>query len=174
MTNVAPQCIPSDGSSSQSNNWLFQQQFAGSSFNTSTQMLTAGGTEFAWDVFYQGQFYDDVPGVYLSTHFKNAIGFTVYGVKRQLDSTDIDSMLVNHSVVLYTNVIAAVHYGWRVLVHGEITEQDRLLTKRIVGGEVWIGDKRLREASSKEDNELPRMLVGGMPVVYRQIARAFA
>lgn len=45
-------------------NWLLQEQFAGSSFNTSTQLLNSEGTQFAWNVFYGGQFYDGIPGLY--------------------------------------------------------------------------------------------------------------
>ncbi len=45
-------------------NWQFQQQFSGSVFDPSTQLLQSAGTDYAWNIVYQGNIYNGIPGVY--------------------------------------------------------------------------------------------------------------
>ncbi|MHB1768875.1 MAG: hypothetical protein ACYCUV_13625, partial [Phycisphaerae bacterium] len=45
-------------------NWQFQEQFSGSTFDASTQLLTAEGTHYAWNILYHDQMYDGIAGVY--------------------------------------------------------------------------------------------------------------
>ena len=45
-------------------NWQFQQQFSGSVFDPSTQLLQSAGTDYAWNIVYHGQMYNGIPGVY--------------------------------------------------------------------------------------------------------------
>ncbi len=47
-------------------NWQFQQQFSGSVFDTSTQTLQSEGTDYAWNIVYHGNFYNGIPGVYIT------------------------------------------------------------------------------------------------------------
>lgn len=48
---------------SRSVNWQFQQQFSGSVFGPSTQLLQSAGTDYAWNIVYQGNTYNGIPGV---------------------------------------------------------------------------------------------------------------
>jgi hypothetical protein len=47
-------------------NWQFQQQFSGSVFDPSTQLLQSAGTDYAWNIVYQGNMYNGIPGVYIT------------------------------------------------------------------------------------------------------------
>lgn len=48
-----------------------------------------------------------------------------------------------------------------------------MLTKRHVGGNVYIGDECVGSMSETDERDIPPMLVMGMPVVFRKIVTAF-
>ncbi len=64
QANGTPYGVATFSNPSRSANWQFQQQFSGSTFNTGTQLLTYAGTDYAWNIVYQGQMYDGIPGIY--------------------------------------------------------------------------------------------------------------
>lgn len=92
----------------------------------------------------------------ISKHFKDVIG-AVFPV----DGGTFD--------VQYTNVKAAKHYGWKIVGHRELTKDDIDKTKRIVAGDVFVGDQVMRVATDQDWNSLPRMLVKGMPIVFDEL-----
>jgi ribosomal protein L21E len=90
--------------------------------------------------------------LYISEYFQDVIG-TVFPINGGAFE------------VQYTNVKAAKHYGWKIIGHREITKNDLEKTKRIVGGEVYVGDQMTRSATEDDWKSLPRMLVKGMPII---------
>jgi|GEM_PF-3877984 len=64
QANGTPYDVATFSNPNRSANWQFQQQFSGSTFNTGTQLLTYAGTDYAWNIVYQGNLYDGMPGVY--------------------------------------------------------------------------------------------------------------
>ncbi len=74
---------------------------------------------------------------------------------------------------LYTHMDAARHYGWKTIAHQPISEQRRMLTKRDVGGGVYVGDECIGSVQEVGDPNVKPMLAMGMPVVYGEIEKAF-
>lgn len=117
--------------------------------------------------------------LHVSRHFKNAAGFIVFGIKGQLrddvvfefGSGKVASMKVLGP--LYTHMDAIKHYGWKTIAHQPVSEQKRMLTKRDVGGGVYVGDKYIGSVQEVGDSNVKPMLAMGMPVVYAEIEKAF-
>jgi hypothetical protein len=112
----------------------------------------------------------------ISNYFKNMVGFLVFGIKGDVDSSrDTDESAAPGLGPLYTNINAAKDYGWTTVGNRPLTEEDRLRTKVLVGGAVFIGDKWIGSVNSREAHELglKTLLASGMPVVYKDIERAF-
>ena len=117
--------------------------------------------------------------LHVSQHFKNAVGFIVFGIKGQLRE-DIVSELGSGEPAsmkvlgpLYTHMDAIKHYGWKTIAHQPISEQKRMLTKRDVGGGVYVGDEYIGSVQEVGDPAVKPMLAMGMPVVYAEIEKAF-
>jgi len=117
--------------------------------------------------------------LHLSKHFKNAVGFVVAGIKGQLrDDVTIDPRTGNPSAMkvlgpLYTHIDNLTLCGWRVYAHQPISESKRMLTKRRVGGDVYVGDDYIGSIEELDAQTLRPMLLMGMPVVYMEIAKVF-
>jgi hypothetical protein len=74
---------------------------------------------------------------------------------------------------LYTHIDAINHYGWRVIAHQPVSEAKRQLTRRQVGGGIYVGDEYLGSAEELGEPNVKPMRTMGMPVVYREIEKAF-
>lgn len=117
--------------------------------------------------------------LHISQHFKNAVGFVVFGIKGQLrddvvsefGSTNPRSMKVLGPV--YTHMDAIKHYNWKVLAHQPVSDDKRMLTKRNVAGGVYVGDDYIGSVEEVGDPNVNPMLAMGMPVVYSEIEKAF-
>jgi hypothetical protein len=117
--------------------------------------------------------------LHLSKHFKDAVGFIVFGIKGDVRN----DVVVDHSTgdpkaitvlgPLYTNLRAAQHYGWKSIEQIPMQEQDRLLTKREVGGGVYVGDEYLGSVDELGEYDLRPMLLHGMLAVYDAIEKGF-
>ena len=68
---------------------------------------------------------------------------------------------------------AIKHYGWKTFAHQPISESKRMLTKRTVGGGVYVGDEYIGSVEEVGDPDVKPMLAMGMPVVYSEIEKAF-
>jgi hypothetical protein len=112
--------------------------------------------------------------LHISTRFKGAVGFVVLGMKGQLRE-DYDAQKHSLKVLgpLYTNIKAIHHYGWKTIQHQPVSESKRLLTRREVGGGVYVGDEYMGSAKELGDTNLRPMIGMGMPGVYREIKNAF-
>jgi hypothetical protein len=117
--------------------------------------------------------------LHISKHFKSAVGFIVFGIKGQIcdhltfcqDSEVPSSMRVLGP--FYTHIDALKHYGWTVFGHQPISESKRQMTRRQVGGGVYVGDDYLGAAGELGEPNLKPMLAMGMPVIYAEIEKAF-
>ncbi|MBS0266437.1 MAG: hypothetical protein JSS02_31185 [Planctomycetes bacterium] len=117
--------------------------------------------------------------LHISKRFKNAVGFIVFGIKGQVREaivfragSDIPSSMTVMGP-LYTHIGAVKHYGWKVFAHEPVSETKRQLTRRQVGGGVYVADDYLGSADDLGEPSLKPMLAMGMPVVYAEIEKAF-
>jgi hypothetical protein len=117
--------------------------------------------------------------LHISRHFKDAVGFIVFGIKGQVREEVVfrgDSEIPSSMTImgpLYTHIDALKHYGWRAITHQPVSEANRQLTRRQVGGGVYVADDYLGAAEELGELGLKPMLAMGMPVVYAEIERAF-
>jgi hypothetical protein len=117
--------------------------------------------------------------LHISQTFKDAVGFVVFGIKGEaginLRFDKESERLLSMSVLgpLYTHIDAIKHYGWTTFAHQPLSESKRILTKREVGGGVYVGDEYLGSVEELNAHDLKPMLAMGMPVVYREIEKAF-
>ena len=117
--------------------------------------------------------------LHISQHFKNAVGFIVFGIKGQIRKDAVfrgDSDVPSSTKVLgplYTHIDALKHYGWKVFAHQPVSEPKRQLTRRQVGAGVYVADVYLGSAEELGEPGLRPMLAMGMPVVYGEIEEAF-
>lgn len=111
--------------------------------------------------------------------FKNAVGFIVFGVEGQTstnvvnDSTTGNPISMNVLGPLYTHLDNLALSGWRTIAHQPISDAKRELTRRQVGGGVYVADDYLGSAEELGEQNLRPMLAMGMPVVYSEIYSAF-
>ena len=116
--------------------------------------------------------------IHVSQHFKNAVGFIVFGFKGQVRNDVVSLFCTDHSESikilgpLYTHMKAIEHYGWNSISNKPIPDSVLMLTKREVGRGVYVGDTYLGALEEFEDQIKP-MLTMGMPVVYSEIESAF-
>lgn len=117
--------------------------------------------------------------LHVSQRFQNAVGFVVFGIKGQLrDDVLLDAQTGNLASIavlgpMYTHMDAIQHYGWKAYAHQPITESKRLLTKRNVGGNVYVADEFIGPLDTVSESGLNPMLAMGMPLIYSEIAKAF-
>lgn len=117
--------------------------------------------------------------LHISQRFKDAVGFIVFGIKGQvghdiiLDATTGNPLSMKVLEPLYTHIEAVKHYGWVVFAHQPISDAKRQLTRRQVGGGVYVADEYLGSAEELGESGLKPMLAMGMPVVYAEIEKAF-
>jgi hypothetical protein len=117
--------------------------------------------------------------LHISRRFKNAVAFIVFGLRGQVsenagyDPATGDPVLTTVLGPLYTHLDAIKHYRWRTLAHQPVSELKRSLTKREVGGGVYIGDDYIGSVEELGDPSVKRMLAMGMPMVLTEIEKAF-
>ena len=87
--------------------------------------------------------------LHISKQFKGAVGFIVFGIKGQVRDdvvSEFGSVKPTSMMVLgplYTHMDAIKHYGWKTFAQQPISESQRMLTKREVGGGVYVGEMAL-------------------------------
>ncbi|PQO46688.1 hypothetical protein [Blastopirellula marina] len=117
--------------------------------------------------------------LHLSTHFKNAVGFVVFGIKGEKSDQIVQDADAGQPLSLkvlgplYTHVDNMKHCGWKTFAHQPISDSQRLLTKREVGGGVYVGDEYVGSVHEVGDPNLQPMRTMGMPIVYGEIEKAF-
>lgn len=117
--------------------------------------------------------------LHISQHFKDSVGFVVFGIKGQVSEDAVYDLATGHPVSmkvlgpLYTHMDTIKHYGWKALAHQPISESRRQWTKREVNGGVYVGDKYIGSIEEVGDANVKSMLAMGMPVIYSEIEKAF-
>ena len=117
--------------------------------------------------------------LHMSTLFKDGVGFIVFGIEgnKGMDVVyNVESTApVSMSVLgpLYTHVSNLSNYNCSVISHQPLSDRLRALTRRLVGGGVYVGDDYLGRAEDLGDNNVKQMLFCGMPAVYAIIENAF-
>ena len=114
-----------------------------------------------------------------SHRFKDAVGFIVFGIKGQTAAgvlRDAESGRPLSMPVLgplYTHKDAFAHYECVKVGHQPLTPSHRNLTKRIVGGGVYVGDDYIGSTEEVDVTGGKHQLIGGLPAIYKDIEKAY-
>lgn len=111
--------------------------------------------------------------IHISQRTKGAVGFIVLGIKGQIDKRNTDKKF-RALGPMYTSLDAAEHYGWKTIEHIPMNDRDRELTRRKVGGGVYVGDEYIGSVEKLHEENLKPMLLYGMVAVHNAINKAFA
>jgi len=108
--------------------------------------------------------------IFLSTYFRDVMLIRLFRDRARSPSVLSAPDPEAASALYYTGVGAAAKGRWVYIGHQGVSEQERAMTLRISGGEVWIEDTHLRPATDADSRSLQLMDVHG----YRLIAKAIA
>ena len=112
--------------------------------------------------------------LYTSSVFKNVVGLVIFGLVGESRRAAYEAAgALDVLGPLYTNSAALQPYGCRVVGHQAVTPDRKLLTKRLVGGGVYVGDDYIGSPKETGDPDLHEMKVMGMPVLLERIRQAF-
>ena len=112
--------------------------------------------------------------LHLSKRFKDAVGFIVFGIEDQVAHDVVYNFSTGDPISmkvlgpLYTHGDNMSISGWKVFAHQPVSEAKRQLTRRQVGGGVYVADDYLGSAVELGEPGLKPMLAMGMPVASRK------
>jgi hypothetical protein len=117
--------------------------------------------------------------LHVSKYFKHAVGFIVFGIQgtklNDIVIPDDSGIYLSKTFLgpLYTHIDNLKTTGWKVIAHQPVSEAKRQLTRRQVGGGIYVADEYLGSADELGESSLKPMLSMGMPVIYAEIESAF-
>ena len=111
--------------------------------------------------------------LYKSSYFKHVALVGCYGT--HLSSAPCTDQMKSGllGAALYTTVQPMKIPDWRFLENHELRPDEMELSRRLVGGEVWLGDEHLGPAESC-DKELSEMQTFGERIFKRKLAALLA
>lgn len=119
-----------------------------------------GGGKFAFGkVLYLSDYFKDLM---LVRFFDKAVA-APDELPQQLDSLP--------SRLIYTGTGAINRGGWLFLRCDAVSEQERSLSRRIVGGDVWFEDQHLGPASDDDRKTLKNMDIFGHLLIEKAVAK---
>ena len=96
--------------------------------------------------------------LYKSSYFRNVVLMGCYGLAGR-EGACSEKALSLISPPTYTGCEKKVTASWRLISTRDLSTEEKNLSKRIVGGSVWIGDSHIGPASAVESSTLPKMSV---------------
>jgi hypothetical protein len=109
--------------------------------------------------------------LFVSKVFRNVILLSVHD---QCVTIPVSPSVLGRVVCrLYTSSVPIKMDRWITVGQTVLDHNNALLTQRIVGGEVWIEDTRVREATREDFEILPIMEVVGATLVEKKCLRYF-
>jgi hypothetical protein len=104
--------------------------------------------------------------LYASTYFKNVVLIGCYGARSDKFSTN-KLITTGPKVALYTGWSKA----WAIIGYEPVAEHEISLSRRIVAGDIWEGDRHLGKATDGELASLPKMEVYGQRILLKRLAK---
>jgi hypothetical protein len=106
--------------------------------------------------------------LYKSGYFRNVILLGIYG---KYDPAQVLQAGSNPLELIYCGSTSIKNRKWPCIGNLPLSEDEKGLSKRIVGGDVWVGDECLGGVAG-ENATLPKMSVFGDKVLLRAVERA--
>ena len=109
--------------------------------------------------------------VFLSRYFADTILLKIYK-KRIVDASSITSGDFSGPFDLYyTSLDGLKKKRWAIVATEPVSEEEKELTRRTSGGEVWVEDNHLGTATDADLAMLPKMLSHGFKLIEKYVGR---
>jgi hypothetical protein len=105
--------------------------------------------------------------LYVSSYFKDVILLALYR-SVVAHGTGLPEFPDPPALLVYTSQTPILRGRWPKVGHRPVSDGERGLAKRIVAGDVWLGDECLGPASPEDTKLLPKMLVAGAGLVEKK------
>ncbi|MEG3147116.1 hypothetical protein U1839_20885 [Sphingomonas sp. RT2P30] len=103
--------------------------------------------------------------IFASSYFANVIALKVYPGAIASEPPDLSNTEKGGFKVFYTSGKPVKSKRWPIVGKSDVSPDERELTRRTAGGEVWVEDQYLGPASEADLASLPKMLVLGDKLV---------
>ena len=108
--------------------------------------------------------------IYLSKYFKDVILLNIYPLIANFSEKVIElSANIPDELLIYTGNQKIKTEEWKKLNNVMVTEEEKRLSTRIVGGEVWIENECIGTATEQDRKKINRMGVDGTKLVEDKI-----
>jgi len=109
--------------------------------------------------------------IYVSQYFKNVILVRLFSTTcNAIEESELPSPL-SESSLIYTGTGAIKSGGWRHFGKQELLSFETEMTKRIIGGDIWLGDTCLGPASNEDLSQFNQMRVKGFLLVAKAVSK---
>lgn len=109
--------------------------------------------------------------IYSSDFFRGVLLIRLYRETYQNSEMKEFPAVDAESDLYYTSSDPVKEGRWMRVGFQPISDAERMLSKRTVGGDVWIGDEHMGPASEQDLEVLPKMLTYGYRLIEKAIAR---
>lgn len=109
--------------------------------------------------------------IYLSNFFKDVIQIRFFERSSKIPKLPVDDLNLVNSRLIFTGLDSIKRGGWILIGNEAVSENEQLLSRRIVGGDVWIADDHLGPASDAELEALPQMDVYGYKLIEKAVSQ---
>lgn len=109
--------------------------------------------------------------IYLSNYFKNLMLIRFFEKSFSAAEMPVEPLdsLPNHGI--YTGTDSIKKGAWIYICTMNVTDTERVMSRRLVGGDVWVGDEHLGSDSAEETSSLPNMDVFGYRLIEKVVSR---
>jgi hypothetical protein len=112
--------------------------------------------------------------LFCSTYVKDAVLLKIFERVLPLDAAADEQDFNGNFELRYARAQALKSGSWPVIGYQGVDAKDYEMTKRISGGEVWIGDEHIGPATETDEQSLPKMLIHGEGLIEKFVARLAA
>ena len=109
--------------------------------------------------------------VYLSEYFKDVMLVRFFEKAYSSPEAPSEELDALPSKGIFTGMDSIKKGGWKLVASTLVSEAEKAMSRRIVGGDVWVGDDHIGPASDEELRTLPQMDVYGYRLIEKKVAR---
>lgn len=108
--------------------------------------------------------------IYVSHYFRQVVLIKLYRAAFQVQESH--SPCAEAAADLYYTSSSPIFTDrWKVTGYEPISECERLMSRRIVSGDIWVGDECLGQATEHDLKTLPKMLVYGFKLIEKAVTK---
>jgi hypothetical protein len=108
--------------------------------------------------------------IYLSKRYRNVILLSTYPLAVSLSEEVIDLPTgIFNEMLIYTGNDKIKTEEWKKINNTLVTNEEKKMSERIIGGGVWIEDEYIRSATENDLNTLKSMSVDGTKLAEKKL-----